>query len=364
MTLNPNISVIGNHILRLSNVRQDRDRNRPLLGELEIGLQQAIYPGIRFDAFVAGHADEDFAMHIEEAYITATRALGLPVGAILGQKRLNIGKANPLHPHAWLYADTPAPIAYFLGGEGALGNGIAANYTLPNTGRLFVNLEVGVWSAVTHEEHDEEEGGGKALLSKAVQTFNRAARSSRGIVGEPPAEPGLGVVNMLPLARLWTSTALGTGGELEVGTSHGYGKAENGDNIRLAAADLTLRRFPGAFSRYILQTEWFQHRRTDGFGGTGSHARDGYYVHLGYRPSQYMDFGIRYDNSSFPWPMEGRETGLSLIYTDRMSEAILWRAQLKTGDRAGDSILPARKSYLEGWLQFIWGGGTHSHPLQ
>src|SRR5687768_15522825 len=37
ITLNPNISVIGNHFARLFSVRGDEQRNRPQLGELEIG---------------------------------------------------------------------------------------------------------------------------------------------------------------------------------------------------------------------------------------------------------------------------------------------------------------------------------------
>jgi hypothetical protein len=303
-------------------------------------------------------------MHIEEAYATFSRLFG-PIGGILGQKRLNIGKVNPLHPHAWLYADTPAPIAYFLGPEGVIGNGISANYTVPTGGSLFVNLEVGVWNASAHAPHEEEhheEPPAKAV--KLSRSMRKLSRITRGASEEAHHEPGLGVANMFPMARLWVSNPLGNSGEVEVGTTHGYGKGENGDRIVLQAVDLTLRRFPGAFSRYILQTEWFQHRRRDEFGGTGTYSRDGYYVHLGYRPSQYSDFGIRYDNSSFPWPMEGRETSFSAIFTNRMSEAILWRAQVKTGDRNGDSILPAKNGFLEGWLQFIWGGGTHSHPIQ
>ncbi len=363
--LNPELSVIGNSLGRFFSVKGDADRNRLRLGELEIALQQAIYPGIRFDAFLAGHLAEGGGLGVEEAYATFTRIAGLPFGGFLGQKRLNFGKVNPSHQHAWLYADTPAALATFLGPEGILGNGVSANYTLPSSSSLFVNLEVGLFQTVVHEEHAEEPPAGQAaLLSPSLRRFNRIARASRQ-VEEAHHEHGLGIAGMFPMARLWVAHPIGRGGELDIGTSHGYGKGENGDNILIQAVDLTLRRFPGSYKRMILQAEWFKHRRTDGFGGTGKHSRDGYYVHLGFRPDQYYDFGIRYDNSRFPWPLEGSENSLSFIWTNKLSEATYLRAQLKHGDRNGESVLPAKKGFTEAWLQFVWAGGPHSpHPVR
>ena len=363
--LNPDFSVIGNNLGRFFTVKGDPDRNRFRIGEMEIGIQQAIFPGIRFDAFLASHLSEEAALEVEEAYATFTKYPGLPFGGFLGQKRLNFGKVNPTHPHAWLYADTPAVLAAFLGEEGLIGNGVSANYTLPTSGSLFVNLEIGAFQAVVHEEHEEEEEPApEVLLSRSLRQFNRMTRTSRQ-GEEAHHEHGLGVRGMFPMARLWVSHPIGSGGELDLGTSHGYGKGENGDSILIQAVDLTYRRFPGAYKRYILQTEWFKHRRTDSFGGTGKHSRDGYYIHLGYRPDQYYDYGIRYDNTRYPWPLEGSEKSLSFIWTNKLSEQTFVRAQLKHGDRSGESILPAKNGFFEGWLQFVWGGGPHApHPVQ
>jgi hypothetical protein len=82
------------------------------------------------------------------------------------------------------------------------------------------------------------------------------------------------------------------------------------------------------------------------------------------RPDQYLEYGLRYDNSKLPWPLPGREQALSLIWSDRLTEVTLLRLQLKYGDRTTDIFLPAKRGYTEAWLQFLWGGGSHTHPLQ
>jgi hypothetical protein len=360
----PDISVIGNNVGRFLSVSGDPDRNRLQLGEFEIGLQQRIFPGIRFDAFLAGGAEDNFSMRAEEAYVTLSRVAKTPFGGILGQKRLNFGKVNPIHPHARNYADQPAALGLFLGEEALFGNGAALNYTFPFR-NLFANLEVGFWKATAHghgdeeehEEHEEEE-------ALTVKRRARAARSRQGEDGEIHAEPGVGIVGDFPLARLWLSKELGTGRELELGGSHGFGKAENGDRIGLTGLDLTYRMFPGAYSRLMLQGEMFWHRRKDMAGGSGSHTRSGHYALLSWRPDQYNEWGVRFDNSRVPWPLNGREQSYSLIYSNRLNEATLVRFQYKYGDRTHDLFLPARRGFSEFYLQFIWGGGSHTHQIQ
>jgi hypothetical protein len=114
----------------------------------------------------------------------------------------------------------------------------------------------------------------------------------------------------------------------------------------------------------MLQGELFWHRREDKFGGTGWHTRSGYYALADYKPDQYWDYGIRYDNSRFPWPIEGRDESISLILTNRLTEVSLLRFQYKFGNRGNDIFLPAAHGFNELYLQFIWGAGSHTHPLQ
>lgn len=337
-SLNPDISVIGNNVGRFLSVRGDSERNRLQLGEFEIALEQPVYTGIRFKAQLAGAADEGFGISTEEAYVTFTRVGKLPFGGLLGRKRLNFGKVNSLHPHARPYADQPAAVRNLVGTEALFGNGASINYLFPVKG-LFANLELGLFDTSPAEEGFTHPGG----------TFYPT---------------GLGVTGNIPLARLWLSKEIGKTGELEIGGSHVFGKADIGDNISLTGLDITYRQFPGTFKRLLLQGEVFWHHRKDRLGGTGGHTRSGYYALLTYRPDQYKEYGFRFDNSRFPWPLEGRDQSYSLIWSDRLTEATLFRLQYKFGDRTSDFFLPARRGYSEFYMQFIWGAGTHTHPLQ
>lgn len=340
----PDLAVIGKHRGTFFVPRGYDGRNRFELGELEIALQQPLYTGMSFFATLAAGSDAGFGLGIEEAYASLSRPFKAPFDAVIGKRRLQFGKLNPLHPHAWRHVDQPAPIAAFLGEEGLFGNGSSINYTLP-IADLFANVEVGLWgSAEAHahaeEDHDDDQGH------------------------HHHAHPGAGIVGDMPAARVWLSRALGSSTEIEIGGSHAFGKADNGDNIRLTGADFTYRTYPSAFSRLQLQAEAFWHNRRDREEGTGSHTRSGHYVLLSYAPDKYYEYGIRYDNTRYPWPIEGREQSLSLIATQRLTEATLARLQLKLGDRTSDIYLPARKGFTEVFLQFIWGAGSHKHPLQ
>lgn len=337
-SLTPDIAVFGVNTGRFFSVRGDSERNRLQLGEFEMALEQPVYTGIQFKAQLAGGADEGFGIGAEEAYATFTRVGKLPFGGLLGRKRLNFGKINPIHTHARPYADQPAAITNLLGTEALFGNGASINYLFPFKD-LFANLELGLFDTSPAEEGFTNSGG----------TFYPT---------------GLGVTGNIPLARLWLSKEIGKAGELEIGASHVFGKADIGDNISLTGVDITYRQFPGTFKRLQLQGEVFWHHRKDRTGGTGGHTRSGYYALLTYRPDQYKEYGFRFDNSKFPWPLEGRDQSFSLIWSDRLTESTLLRLQYKYGDRINDFFLPARRGYSEFYVQFIWGAGTHTHPLQ
>lgn len=333
----PDISVIGNHIGRFLSVAGDPDRNRVHLGELEIGIQQPILPGVRMDAFLSSAAESDFALRLEEGYVTTSRLAGLQVGGSLGKRRLDFGKANPTHPHTRPYVDQPAAMQAFLGPDGLNGNGASVNYTLPAR-KLFANLEIGTF---TPEQSDagSEVGG-------------RLYRAGPGVAGD------------MTLARLWTSPVLGKSRELEMGASYAYGKAEFADRASLAGMDVTYRTYPRPFQRLLLQGEAFSHTRTDHAGSTGSHTRSGQYLLASWQPGQSYEYGMRYDNTALPWPLAGGERSLSLMATNRLNEVSALRLQYKLGSRTSDLFLPSDRRFHEIYLQFLWGAGSHTHPLQ
>ncbi len=336
----PDLSVVGNNSGRFLSVRGDRDRNRFQLGEVEIGLQQPIYPGVRFDAFVNASADSGFAAGFEEAYATFSKVGTLPFGALLGKKRLDFGKINPIHPHARNFVDQPAALAYLVDPDSLNGNGGSLNYTFPAKD-LFANFELGLWNLTPASQTGMPSFGGAQLYPI-----------------------GAGVAGNFVNSRLWLSKSVGKTTEVETGVSHGFGKADIGDNIKLTSLDFTLRKFPTTFSRILLQGELFYNDRQDKMTGTGDHTRSGYYLFANYKPDQYYDYGIRFDNTKLPWPLPGRETSLSLIWTDHLTEVTTLRLQYKRGNRSTYILLPGARNFNEVYLQFIWGAGSHTHPLQ
>ena len=336
--LTPDISVIGNNLGRFLSVRGDSYRNRPFLGELEIAMEQPVYSGIKFRATLAASSEGDFGVGAEEAHVLLTQPGGLPVSGWLGKKRMEFGKINSVHPHARPYADSPAVVTNLLGPDGLNGNGLTVGYLLPLKS-AFANVQLGY---VLPEGSD--------LVSQASP--------------ESPAYPvGMGVSGNLKTARVWVAPDLRAGKDLEIGATHGWGKDANGDSIGLTGLDLTYKAHPTTFSKWMLQSEVLWHTRRDGLGLTGSHTRSGHYALLQYSPTQYRDYGLRYDCSRFPWPIRGRDQSVSLIWTNRLAEATIMRLQYKYGDRTSDLVLPVKRGYSELYLQFIWGAGSHSHPL-
>lgn len=357
----PDIAVIGNNVGRFLSVRGDPDRNRLQLGAFEITLQQPVYPGVRFFATLCGSADEGFKMKAEEAFVEFAHLGPRGMGGWLGRKRLNFGKLNPIHPHAWPFADAPAASMAFTGDHGIIGNGASLNYTLP-LGGIFANLEVGFFGQSAHEHGHEDEAHAEEslMVRRSRMRASRVARSGEHY--EQHYEPGLGVAGDFPMARLWLARGW-AGAEAELGVNHGFGRAADGDNIGLTGLDFTLRSFPRPLQRLMLQGEVFWHRRRDRSEGAGSHTRSGHYALLSWRPDQYREWAVRLDNTRYPWPIEGREQALSLIWARRLTDASLVRLQFKHGDRTGDVFLPARKRFNELYLQFVWGAGWHTHPL-
>jgi hypothetical protein len=337
-SLAPDIAVIGNNFGRFLSARGDTDRNRPFLSEVEVAMEQQVYSGVKFHTVLAAGVDNDFSMGAEEAYVSFASLGGLPFSGTLGKKRLEFGKINPVHPHAWQYVDSPSVIANLLGPDGLNGNGLTLNYLLPIKS-IFANLSFGY---VSPEQSD--------VVSQSSP--------------ESPIYPvGIGVGGNLKTTRLWLSPELRSGSALEIGASHGWGRDGNGDGIRLTGIDATYKLYPSTFSKLTLQSEAYWHRRQDLLGASGWHTRSGYYALLNYAPTQYYDYGIRFDNSRYPWPIEGSDKSLSLIWSNHIAEAMILRLQYKYGDRTNDLLMPAKRGYSELYLQFIWGGGSHSHPL-
>ena len=138
----PNISLIGNFVGQ--NVDGDRSFG---VQEVELSFQHYLYPGVKADVFIGlgkheeGEEEGGYEVSLEEAYVTfmslpallfPNRPFNLPLGAMVGQKLLAVGKLNALHPEQWAFVDRPVVHQQFFGaGHGLAGQGGQLAYLLP-----------------------------------------------------------------------------------------------------------------------------------------------------------------------------------------------------------------------------------------
>ncbi|MRR38457.1 hypothetical protein EG829_28180, partial [bacterium] len=125
-TINPDITVIPRFLVVTDDGQKldegTREFSTPDLQfqEMEIGLQGYLNPYARADIFLAvkGPDLESISLGLEEAYLTILRGLPLDLNVRLGKYRVEFGKLNTLHPHAWPFVSQPLVQGRFLGEEG------------------------------------------------------------------------------------------------------------------------------------------------------------------------------------------------------------------------------------------------------
>lgn len=329
-TLLPDISIVGDIVGNFTSDRTKANRNDVVLRGAELVLQGYLYPQIRGDAVVCMGEEHNHEAVVEECFLSFLQIGNSNLSAILGKRRLDFGKVNKIHPHHRPYVTAPSASENFLGDEGLIAEGASLSYLFP--GKYFLNLEVGAWRVRSHTHLPSD---------------------------EPMVEIGPGFDDKLYSARLWGSRELSDSSELEVGVSgiHGTGlrrpseETDIRDSISLLGLDATYKNWFSAYGRTTVQGEVYALRRE---GNT----RVGYYGFTGYKWNKYWELGLRYDWSERPFPLDGRDSGVSFILTNHLTETTHLRLQLSHGSRAGVG------SVNEAFLQAIWGIGPHSHPLE
>lgn len=167
-TLNPDISLITDFIADLSPEQSTLEGgDRFQLREVELGVQGAVDPYFRYDAFLALHEGE---IEVEEGYATT---LGLPAGlqARAGKFRLPFGKVNLTHRPELGTIDYPLLHQEFFGAEGLASTGVWLSVIGAPLG-FFQELSLMATNGADaadheeedHEEADHEESEGKDLL--------------------------------------------------------------------------------------------------------------------------------------------------------------------------------------------------------
>jgi hypothetical protein len=116
--VNPDISVIGQPFARITDDPEDADRERLQFepGEVELVLEGYLNPYAK-GLFTLAIGEE--GLELEEGYLDLLR--GLPLGLALrgGQYRVGFGRQNPVHPHAYPFAERFRVLVAYLPGEEA-----------------------------------------------------------------------------------------------------------------------------------------------------------------------------------------------------------------------------------------------------
>jgi hypothetical protein len=140
---NPNISVIGTLHAEMSDDRADPDYNRPRLtfDEAEAQFDDYLNPYARGTVVLS--AGEEF--ELEEAYFEIVRGLPAGLGLKAGKYRVDFGRLNPQHPHAYPFIDKPAVLGAYLPGDEAFnetGVSVSKLFAMPRDVASTLSLDV------------------------------------------------------------------------------------------------------------------------------------------------------------------------------------------------------------------------------
>lgn len=137
-SLNPDISIIPRFIIETHDggkLPGKREFSQPDFSFQEMELVASAYlnPFAKADVVLTlpGPDIEAGKLGLEELYGTVVRGLPLDINVRLGKYRVDYGKLNLSHPHAWPFLTQPLSQEKFIGEEGLNDLGISASVLLP-----------------------------------------------------------------------------------------------------------------------------------------------------------------------------------------------------------------------------------------
>jgi hypothetical protein len=270
-TLNPDISLVGDiRAFTHNDKARPTEKNEFNLQspDMEIVVAGYLNPYARADAVLAW---EDGAnAEVEELYATILRGLPLNLNLRAGKYRLEFGRLNSVHPHAYSFVNQPLPHTEFLGEEGLNDMAIRASFVIP-TGKLYTEL---MGAILKGDILGAEEESGEESLAKVARTTDEETR----------IKPGY-------LARLATSAAVSENGELAGGVSVVTAEYDDIAQLRatIAGIDLKYKWRPNRNTSLTIEGEGLSNHRELGEGTTVTSY--GGYGYLDYRFHQKYNVG-------------------------------------------------------------------------
>ena len=305
-TINPDITVIPRFLVVTDDGQKldegTREFSTPDLQfqEMEIGLQGYLNPYARADIFLAvkGPDLESISLGLEEAYLTILRGLPLDLNVRLGKYRVEFGKLNTLHPHAWPFVSQPLVQGRFLGEEGLNDLGVSLSTLVP-TGEVYTKLTLD--------------------LLRGASVGEAAGMEDTTDGAMPYAASG----------RLSSFFTLGSSTDLEVGLSALTGIHDPYEHERFwyGNLDFKLKTRPDSYTSFTVQGEFLVNTRSaaassagepflDGEGNPESRriTTGGAYLFADYQFEKIFDVGARLDWSESPTGADERTRGFALFF--------------------------------------------------
>jgi hypothetical protein len=304
-TVNPEISVIPRFLVE-SNDGQKLDQGKREFSqpdfqfqELELAIQSYLNPFSRADVIltIPGPDIEANKLGIEELYATVFRGLPLDLNLRFGKYRVDYGKLNMVHPHAWPFITQPLSQARFLGEDGLNDLGISASILLP-TGDIYSKLTVDVLrgNAIPHAAGIADTTGANPFYANS--------------------------------ARLMGFFTLTDESDLELGLSAltGIHDPYNRDRFWYLNGDFKYKYRPSVYTSLVLQGEYLYNTRSAaqnqafvpfvnaaGIPETRTITSSGMYLYADYQFFKLFSIGGRYDWSEAPYSKDDKATGVSVF---------------------------------------------------
>lgn len=295
---NPDISILPRFIFttddRARLAEGIREFSRPdfAFEELEVAVQAYLNPFAKADVVFAlpGPDLEASALGLEEVYATILRGLPLDMNVRFGKYRVEYGKLNMMHPHAWPFVTQPLSQERFLGEEGLNDLGVSASFLLP-TGDIYTKLTVDLLRGFSIGE-------------------------AAGIADSTGASPLYATS-----ARLMGFFPLGEYSDVEVGLS-GYTGIHDPyfrDRFWYGNLDVKYKYRPDAYTSLVIQGELLHNIRAAHQNRNLEHFLDagglptcrtirswGLYLYTEYQFLKLYTAGMRYDWSQAPYGTDDR----------------------------------------------------------
>ncbi len=349
-TSNPDISVIGQPLIRWTDEASNPERDRPVfsVGETEFVFDAALNPYAR-GFFTVSLADGEVGL--EEGYFSLLRSL--PGGITLkgGKYRVGFGKLNEKHPHQYPFAERPGVLAAYLPGEESYNEtGMNSSYRLP--------LPI-AWSVTA---------SGDVLQG---DSFRRPREVSLAPDDPLALDPDNGDAQQEPrmawVGRLAAFAPVGDRGGVELGVSatEGTNNVAAGARTHVLGGDVKAKLWTAPNAYLLVQAEYLSLDRDDaewaglptGYSLTNTTAA-GLYVYADYNWATRYNVGSSYENYEDP-DMPGETVAAAGFFAGLalMEETTVFRVDWKRIQR--DTPTGANDSIQQLTLRVIFSMGPH-----